>query len=364
MTVAMFLLLVSLAAVNGGNDVPKGVATLAGAGVTRYRTAILWGTVTTAAGCVFSLRFADRLTKLFSQGIVTTEPTSAFALAVLAGATAWVGLATIARLPVSTTPAIVGSLVGAGLGLAPGAVAWGSLPGRVVQPLLLSIGVAYLVSLVLNLLPARVPDCVCVNLEQTPLPSGSVEAAAGTLAASAISLPLPRVSTGSVAECAMHGENVRRLALNVNGAHWLSSGATSFARGLNDTPKIVALGAFALVPAGVSSTQVLSVVTMAMAAGSLLGGLRVARRLGEGVVRMSHVEGFKANLTTAVLVGLAANRGLPLSTTHVSTGAIAGAVGPRLSRLSGCTLRDFALAWTVTPLFAALVAAGIYALAS
>ena len=75
---------------------------------------------------------------------------------------------------------------------------------------------------------------------------------------------------------------------------------------------------------------------------------------------MDHVEGFKANLTTATLVGLAANRGLPLSTTQVSSGAIAGTAGAHPSRLNGRTLLDFALAWTVTPLFAALVAAAVF----
>ena len=67
-------------------------------------------------------------------------------------------------------------------------------------------------------------------------------------------------------------------------------------------------------------------------------------------------------LTTAALVGLAANRGLPLSTTQVSRGAIAGAAGSHPSRLNGRTLRDFAIAWTVTPLSAALIAAAVFAL--
>ncbi|MEU4293170.1 inorganic phosphate transporter [Kribbella sp. NPDC026596] len=57
--------------------------------------------------------------------------------------------------------------------------------------------------------------------------------------------------------------------------------------------------------------------------GAARGG-RVARRLGEDVTRLDHVSGLQANLTTAVLVGLGGARGLPMSTTHVSTGAIAG----------------------------------------
>lgn len=372
MTAAILVLLVALAAANGSNDVPKGVATLAGAGVTRYRTAILWGAATTLAGSLVSLQFADRLVKLFSKDIVTADATPAFALAVLGGTAAWVAFATITRLPVSTTHAIVGSLVGAGLLLASGAVDFGAVVPRVAQPLLLSIGVAYGLSFLLSLLPRRLPECVCVELvPPAPAPATPGLAMTAPEGASPFSVTppggvlVPQVSTGSMAECAVHppAAGGRRIGVNVNGLHWLSSGATSFARGLNDTPKIVAIGAFALVPAGMTTAQILLVVAFAMLAGSLAGGMQIARRLGEGVVKMSHVEGFKANLTTAVLVGLAANRGLPLSTTHVSTGAIAGAAGRDVKRLHARNLRDFVLAWTVTPLVAGLVAAGVFLIA-
>ncbi|WP_051800055.1 inorganic phosphate transporter [Catenuloplanes japonicus] len=76
---------------------------------------------------------------------------------------------------------------------------------------------------------------------------------------------------------------------------------------------------------------------------------------------MSHVEGLTANLTTAGLVGSGALLALPMSTTQVSTGAIVGAAaGGQLGRLSGRTLRDFAIGWLVTPVFGALVAAIAY----
>ncbi|MGH3830494.1 MAG: inorganic phosphate transporter [Pseudonocardiaceae bacterium] len=175
-------------------------------------------------------------------------------------------------------------------------------------------------------------------------------------------LPAVSVTPGTARECAAHAGLVSPLSV-VNGFHWLSSGSTSFARGLNDTPKIVAVGAFALVPAGMSTTDVLLTVALAMAIGLLVGGLRVARRLGEGVVRISHVEGLKANLTTSVLVGLGATQGLPMSTTHISTGAIAGAAGREVARLNLKTLRDFAIAWTVTPVVAGLIAVAVFLLA-
>ncbi|MFE3642356.1 inorganic phosphate transporter [Streptomyces sp. NPDC059169] len=353
--VLVFVLVAALAAANGSNDVPKGVATLAGAGVTKYRTAIIWGTVTTLAGCVFSLALADKMTKLFSKGIVTAAPTEAFAVAVLAGAVSWVALATVLRLPVSTTHALIGALLGAGLFLASDSIAWSAIPQKLVVPLLMSVGVAYAVSLVLALIVNRVgrrnrgPGPTATS-EGTPSPTGTPEAAepGAVLAAE-------RVTTDP-ADTPRTAASSRMLTA----AHWLTSGATGFARGLNDTPKIVAVGAFALIPAGMTTWQIMLLVAGAMALGSLAGGIRLAERLGEGVIRMNHTEGFLANLTTATLVGLGAGYGLPMSTTHTSTGAIAGSAGATLSRLSGRTLKHFLIAWLVTPPFAAAVSATVF----
>jgi inorganic phosphate transporter, PiT family len=361
-TAAILVLALALAAANGANDVPKTVATLGGAGVTRYRTAIVWGAMTTLLGSLVSLQFADELTKLFSKGIVTEEPTPEFTFAVLVGTVAWVTFATVTRLPVSTTQALVGALVGAGVLLGADAVSWRVLPEKVLLPAILAIGVAYTISFLLNLIRFRVPECVCVGVDAPAGAPAAIDPSGAAAFSPAPSTPRMHIEVGTVAECRVHGEHGKRLDVTVNGVHWLSSGAASAARGLNDTPKIVAVGAFALVPAGMSSRSVLLCVAGAMAVGSILFGTRVARRLGEEVVRRDHVEGFKANVTTAALVGLAANRGLPLSTTQVSSGAIAGAAGSHPSRLNGRTLRDFAIAWTVTPVSAALVAAAVFAL--
>jgi PiT family inorganic phosphate transporter len=341
-TAAIVVLAALLAAVNGANDVPNGVATLVGAGVTRYRTAIAWGTLATFAGSVVSITVAERLTTLFGGGIVDLEPTRIFALAVLAGVTSWVALATALRLPVSTTHAIVGALVGAGLVAKPTAVRWGSIATTVAVPLLASVAVAFTISALVNAGSRRRIDCVCIE----PAP------ALGFLGA----VPV-RVTTGTTTECRVHrrGPNVPR------GLHWVSSGTASFARGLNDTPKIVAIAAFALIPAGWSTTSLAFLIATAMATGSVVAGKRVAHRLAEDIVPMDHSQGMRANVTLALLVGFGANQGLPMSTTHVTTGTITGTSGGRLHRLNGSTLRDFALAWLVTLPCAALVAAVAFA---
>ncbi|MEQ0564251.1 inorganic phosphate transporter [Amycolatopsis sp. NEAU-NG30] len=336
--IVVFVLVAALAAVNGSNDVPKGVATLAGAGVTKYRTAILWGTITTLIGCVCSLALASKMTALFSKGIITGATTDAFAVAVLAGAAFWVGLATVLRLPVSTTHALIGGMVGAGLLMSTGGVSWSAVGSKLVTPLLVSIVVAYAITLILTVATGAANKRRAASTPPVTPASGDVAVKTA---------PAPQKTSSRF----------------ITGAHWFTSGATGFARGLNDTPKIVAIGAFALVPAGMQPWHIMILVTAAMAAGSLLGGMRVAEKLGEGVVKMNHREGFLANLTTAALVGVGAGAGLPMSTTHVSTGAIAGSAGPNLSRISGGTVRNFLIAWLVTPPVAGVVAALVFVLA-
>lgn len=343
MTVLVALLALLLAGANGANDVSKGIATLAGSGVIRYRTAVRWGAATTLVGAVASVWISTKLTALFSHGIVSTYPTSRFALAVLLGAAGWVSLATWWRLPVSTTHALVGALLGAGVIADAGGVHWHALITKVARPLLLSAVLAFAITTVFV--------AIIRTASQLSL-AGAADAGAVTLGGSRGG----RAANDPAAACPRE-LGVRR---GVRTAHWVSSGAVGAARGLNDTPKLAAVAGLALTPAGMSPRLVAVLVALAMTAGALLVGARVARRLGEGVVQISDGEGLAANLVTAVMVGLGAGRGLPMSTTHVSTGAIIGLSGGRTSRLNSRAVRDFLLAWTATPLIAALLAAAVY----
>lgn len=161
-------------------------------------------------------------------------------------------------------------------------------------------------------------------------------------------------------------ERPRALRVTAADLHWLTSGATSLARGMNDAPKIVALslaastlGAGIAVPAPV----LFGVVTLAMVAGSLLSGFRVTRVLAEDVTPMSDREGLAANLVTAALVTTGAVHGLPMSTTHVASGGIFGA-GAHRGTLNYRALGNILLAWIVTLPAAGLLGAGCYLLAA
>jgi PiT family inorganic phosphate transporter len=344
----VLVLVLILAFANGANDVPKGVATLAGCGVAKVRTALVWGTLTTTIGCLISLHFAAKMTDLFSKGVVSARPTPAFAAAVLIGVIAWVVLATVYKLPVSTTHALVGALLGAGSLFASSAVQWNSLMTKVVEPLLISILVAFVISAVLGRLGKALSGWAGGRSAEANAVSSREPVTVGAGKA-----------PGGVDTLEPAADTAAQQTGVVSAAHWLTSGLTGLARGMNDTPKIVAIGSFALI-SGMTANALAVCVAVAMAVGGLLVGSRIVDRLGRDVVRMNHVEGFLANLTTAVLVGAGAAEGLPMSTTHVSTAAIAASAGGDLSRLKGKTLRDFALAWIVTPPFAAAVAAVAY----
>jgi PiT family inorganic phosphate transporter len=142
--------------------------------------------------------------------------------------------------------------------------------------------------------------------------------------------------------------------------HWLSAGMTSFARGLNNSPKIAALalglGAGAL-EIDMPSAILFLAIALAMGIGSILSGLRVTETLAEKVTPMNHQEGFAANLTTAILVGIAARFGLPVSTTHVSCGAIIG-IGLKHGRktVRWKVVFEMIFAWIITLPFSALIA--------
>jgi len=373
MTLEALLILsvgVFLAYANGANDVSKGIATLVGSGVTDYRRAIAWGTAWTAIGGLLGAIFAGAMLATFGSGLLAsrTTPTMAAALAVVLGSAGWVLLATRTGLPVSTTHAILGSLTGvAALAYGTDAVRWSALGGKVFLPLLVSPFASFLLAGVLLGVTRggagagpESADCVCAEVEPSIVAGGSGSAHAAALAAGT---PRLGIATGLTEDCAAGRPAALRLTLDH--LHWLTSGATSLARGMNDAPKMVALllAASALTAgASIPTPALFAVVTAAMIVGSLLAGRRVTHVLAEKVATMDHREGFAANLVTAGLVTAGAVYGLPMSTTHVSSGGIfsAGVQGGSLNRK---TLRDIILAWVVTLPAAAVLGMAAYVFA-
>src|SRR5260370_33243768 len=116
--VLLFLATCFLAYSNGANDNFKGVASLFGSRTCHYRTAISWATITTFAGSIMSIFFAQALLKKFSgKGIVPDHFAGSeyFLLAVAVGAGVTVISATLTGFRLSTTQALTVAIVACGV---------------------------------------------------------------------------------------------------------------------------------------------------------------------------------------------------------------------------------------------------------
>ncbi len=365
MTALLLLLACALAFANGANDNCKGIASLVASGEAAPRRALLWAAATTAVGAGAAALWDGGLLQAFRAGFVSggAELPTAFFVAVLAAAIAWVLLATATGFPVSTTHALIGALVGAGLGaVGSQQIEWGQVASRFALPLavgpLVSLAAVYLLARPAAALARRAEErCACLVAEPEP---------AGALGGAVVAAGRQRLVVGQTAECARHlPEVVLRASTALRATHWSTAGLVGFARGWNDTPKIAALAVVALPTAGGSPLAFVAIAA-AMAVGGLVAGRRVLATLARRVaVPPSLGESLAASAASAVLVGLASFRGLPLSTTHVTTGALVGAGLARDRRaVRWAVVRDIALAWLVTlPATAllALVAYGVLA---
>lgn len=302
---AGMIIMAGLGYVEGSNSIGEGVATLVGGDVASVQKALAWGSVWSAAGCAAAFVLASALLHTFTHDFFVpgTHPTQMLGITVMVTVLIWMTVATRVRMPVSANHSTAGALVGAAM-VAVGVshIRWESLVGKVIVPIALSPVVAAVAGLLLFWLFYSL---------RSHLSQGAID----------------------------------RL-------HWLSSAGASFSKGLNQAPKIAAMGTFILLSAhqsGRTPFWVFGLIAFAMGLGSFLGGTRVTRTLANDLTDMDRTQAFTANLTTALLVGVAAHEGLPVSDAQVGSGAISG-VGMLggLSHVNWSLLRTMLLTWVVT----------------
>ncbi len=360
-SLALLLGVLALAWANGANDNFKGVATLYGSGLRDFARVRLWTTLATAAGSLLSVALAARLLEHFSgKGLVPPEVLQSpqFATAVALGAAATVLLATWAGLPISTTHALVGALVGAGIASGQG-VAWGVLGMVFLVPLLFSPLVALaatgslypLLHWARRRLGVTSGRCICVGTEVVEVLPDCCQPSAATALVEKWS-----VRVDDSVQCRYRyqgrvlGVDVDRL---LDSLHHLSAAAVCFSRGVNDTPKIAAL--LLLLPWSGSPVLWTVLVAGAMAAGGWFHARRVAETLAHRITTMNPGQGLAANLVTSAVVLGASGLGMPVSTTHVSCGTLFG-VGAVTRQVRWKWIGTILLAWGATLPLAALVA--------
>jgi len=359
----------ALAYVNGANDDYKGVATLWGSEVLSYRGALAVGVGATLLGSVVSLHIAGALIHSFAGQGLLSHPLSGgqaarFGLATGMAASLVVMGASVLGLPVSTTHALLGGMIGAALARDLRPHLW-VLLDQFAEPLLLSplvvIPLAASAHFLIGLkrpTASRPDSCLCVGNEVCGL--GTVPAG------SAVNFLAKQIVTVRVAESLECERIYDRIAFRVTSEealHWLhvlSAGAVSFARGVNDTPKIAAL---LVLSTAATAPGSIVLVGFAMALGGALSAYRVAETMSHRITELDPSDGLMANLSTAWVVLAASHLGLPVSTTHVACGSLFG-VGASSRGARWRTIGQVALAWLITLPSAAVVAFCLFRLAA
>jgi PiT family inorganic phosphate transporter len=352
-----------IAYANGANDNFKGVATLFGSGTTDYRRALWWGTLTTLAGSAAALFLANELIPTFQgKGLVPAElaRSQPFIAGVVLGAAITVFFATQAGLPVSTTHSLTGALLGSGfvaLGLQLG---FSTLLSSFFLPLLVSPLLSAALAATGGPILRRVikfqalskENCVCVGSEVIPMAVTAEGCALSSTAALRVLVDTPD-ACDRIATQMRVGVSGQTL---LDGGHFLSAGVVSFARGLNDTPKIVALG---LMGSALELSWSIALIASVIAVGGLMNGRKVADMISKRITDLDPRHGLLANVVTSFLVIFASKWGVPVSTTHVSCGALFG-IGMASGQARWPVIRAILLAWIVTVPFAGISAGLIY----
>ena len=169
----------------------------------------------------------------------------------------------------------------------------------------------------------------------------------------------PQITIAQTSECVemytdkAWGFNIQTV---LDGLHIVSGAAVSFARGLNDTPKIAGL----LVAAkSLNIKYGMIAIAVGMAIGGLLNSRRVAETMSLKITKINHGQGFSANLVTSFLVIVASKFGVPVSTTHVSVGSIFG-IGMVSKKRDPKVVMSIILSWIITLPTAMLLSALVY----
>lgn len=346
-----------LAFANGANDNFKGTATLVGSGTVSYKKGLAWATITTFLGSITAFFLAQKLMGRFSgKGIVPDDiaTLTSYSTSVAMASAATVFLAARLGFPISTTHALTGALIGAGWLASPVGVDLHNIFSYFFLPLLLSPLLAVVLTSTIYPLLSQVrkwtginrQSCLCIGQEIiAPAPVGSANGFAPAQITLLNSYPSLTIDTRVTCEKRYMGSLFGVQAKTIlDSLHFLSSGLVSFARGLNDTPKIAAL---LLCGGSLGSQNAVFVTSIAIGLGGLLMSRRVAKTMSEDITSMNDGQGFSANFITSMTVLMASSLSLPVSTTHVSCGALFG-LGAVTGQAHWTTVFKILAAWVVT----------------
>ncbi|MFP3545783.1 anion permease [Rhizobium sp. SIMBA_035] len=321
-----FPLLIGLIAValffdflNGLHDAANSIATIVSTRVLKPQYAVMWAAFFNFIAFLF---FGLHVAETLGTGIINPEIVSPLVIfAALMGAIIWNIITWVFGIPSSSSHALVGGLVGAGLAkVGFSSIVWGGLL-KTAGAIVLSPMIGFLLALFLVLAVSW------IFVRQTPFAVDSTFRILQFVSASLYSLG--------------HGGNDAQKTMGIIAVLLYSQGY---------------LGGSFHVPLWV----VLSCQT-AMALGTLFGGWRIVHTMGSKITKLNPMQGFCAETGGALTLFGATWLGIPVSTTHTITGAIIGVgAAKRVSAVRWGLAGNIVIAWVVTLPAAALISALFY----
>jgi len=307
---------------NGFHDTGNAMATSIATKALEPRVAVALSGLLNLVGAFLSLAVAATI----ANGLVSTKLVTLTVVAAgLAGGITWNLVTWLFGIPSSSSHALIGGVIGATIANAGGhAVLWKGLVSKVVLPAVFSPIIAALV------------------------------AATGTYL-------LYRISRSLTAAARGHGFRIGQIG---------SACMVSLAHGTNDAQKTMGVITLALIANGTLHAKanapfwVILSCALAISLGTYIGGWRVIRTLGKGLVEIEAPQGMAAESASAAIILLSSSFGYSLSTTHVATGSIIGTgLGKKGAEVRWNVAGRMATAWVFTLPSAALVGAGAEGLA-
>ncbi len=321
MVLLVILIAVALSfdVLNGRNDATNSIATIVSTRVLKPRYAVAWAAFFNfVAFLVFGLHVAATIgAGLIAPGTITDQ----VVFGALIGAIVWQIVTGYLGIPSSSSHALIGGLVGAGVAHTGfGVIIWGGL-GKTIAAIVISPVTGIALALLLML---------------------------------AVSWSFRRVAPARVDGIFRH-------------AQFVSASLLSLGHGGNDAQKTMGIVTALLFAHGALKGPfhvpfwVVIACNGAMALGTLLGGWRIVRTMGSRITRLAPVQGVCAETAGAVTLFAATSLGIPVSTTHTITGAIVGVgAARRASAVRWNVAQDIVIAWVITMPAAGLVGALFY----
>jgi inorganic phosphate transporter, PiT family len=308
---------------NGLHDAANSIATIVSTRVLSPRYAVAWAAFFNfIAFAVFGLHVAATIgTGIVSPLIIDDQ----VIFGALMGAIVWNVVTWLAGIPSSSSHALIGGLVGAGLCKGGWkAIVWSGL-SKTAAAIVLSPAAGFILALLMILVVAW------IFVKATPLWVDKVFRHVQFISASAYSLG--------------HGGNDAQKTMGI-------IAALLFAHGIGG-------GSFHV------PFWVVMACQAAMALGTLFGGWRIVRTMGSRITHLTPMQGTCAETAGALTLFGATWLGIPVSTTHTITGAIVGVgAARRVSAVRWNVAKDIVVAWIVTMPAAGLIGAMFYLLAA